>query len=345
MARVLAAWCNHYQGRQSVADSITRAMLSRSLPPLEAAMMGLLAAIGKGDMDGQHQAAQSIAGMAVAGEWRYLAVDVALNEGRGREAVRILEDIGPDRGWMRGSFRFWYRMGRALHYLGAHDKELAAAAEARRRFPGNRILSQVYIKALAGLGRVDEVEAEIDRALTLRQKWQWGDWQPMDQAINELLAHGHPEGAKRVAARTMAWLRQQPAAEQEAMDAATPWFLFAAGEIDAARAPLERLIANDPRELEALELLAEIALADGDSAVARRADAQLAAMSDPGLKVDVLVTRAGIAAALGERDRAVAFLRDSFRAGFTWRTVLHIQVGLVRLRGYPPFEQLIGPVE
>ncbi len=346
MAQVLAAWCNHYQGRQSVADSITRALLTRRLPPLELVMMRLQAAIGAQDMDGQHRAAQAIATTAGAGEWRYLAVDVALNEGRGREAVRILEDIGPDTGWMRGSFGYWVRMGRALHYLGAYDKELAAAVEARRRFPSNRILSQVYIKALVGLGRVDAVEAEIDRALTLRQKWSWGDSQPMDQAMSELLAHGHPEGARRVAARTMAWLRQQPVAEQDPWAGDTPWFLFIAGEVDAARAAVERAIANDPRELvEGLQLLAEIGVAVGDSGAARRVDAQLAAMSDPGLKVDVLVTRAGIAAALGERDQAVAFLRDSFRAGFAWRTVLHIDVSLVRLRGYPPFEQLIGPVE
>ena len=345
MALVLAAWCNNYQGRQAVADSITRALLPRSLPPLELAMVRLLAAIGARDMDGQHQAARDIAVMPVAGEWRYLAADVAINEGHAREAVRILEEIGPDKGWMRGAFWFWQRLGSGLHHLAEYDRELTAAIEARRRFPSNRILVQGYIKALAGLGRFDAVEAEVDRALTLRQKWSWGDWQPMDQAVVELRAHGNPEGAGRVAARTMAWLRQQPAVEQSAWTSATPWFLFAAGEVDAARAGVERILATDPREPEALLLLAVIAVEAGDSAVARRADARLATVSGADLSADVIVAKAGIAAALGDRDRALALIRDSYRAGFAGRASLHLELGLVKLRGYAPFEKLIGPVE
>ena len=60
-------------------------------------------------------------------------------------------------------------------------------------------------------------------------------------------------------------------------------------------------------------------------------------------RTDLLISRARIAASLGEFERAVALLQDAFRAGFTWRSVLHTLPGLDPLRGYAPYEELIRP--
>lgn len=132
---------------------------------------------------------------------------------------------------------------------------------------------------------------------------------------------------------------------REERAAVTPQFLYAAGDLDAARRELERLIANDPEDWEGLVLLAEIGVEQGDHAIARTIDGRLAAISDPRLLVDVLLSRASVAASLGERERAVDLLRDAYRAGFDWRTILHIQPGIAKLKGYDPYEELIRPLE
>jgi hypothetical protein len=53
--------------------------------------------------------------------------------------------------------------------------------------------------------------------------------------------------------------------------------------------------------------------------------------------------RAGIAANLGERERAVELLRDAFAQGQYFGYSLHNSLALEPLRGYPPFEELIRP--
>jgi hypothetical protein len=55
--------------------------------------------------------------------------------------------------------------------------------------------------------------------------------------------------------------------------------------------------------------------------------------------------RAFIAADLGQRDRAVTLLQESFAQGygFTIRWRLHWLTDTRSLRGYPPFEQLLQP--
>ena len=63
---------------------------------------------------------EAIAAMAVAGEWRYLAADVAINEGRGRESVRILEEIGPDNVIMK-PFEADALVERIRHHIGDPD--------------------------------------------------------------------------------------------------------------------------------------------------------------------------------------------------------------------------------
>jgi len=52
-----------------------------------------------------------------------------------------------------------------------------------------------------------------------------------------------------------------------------------------------------------------------------------------------------ISALLGERERAVEFLRKGFAEGLMhWFDVdLHCEIGLESLRDYPPFQELMRP--
>jgi hypothetical protein len=80
----------------------------------------------------------------------------------------------------------------------------------------------------------------------------------------------------------------------------------------------------------------------GDAAAAREADGALAALRRPYLAGRHTYWRARIAALLGERERAVALLREALREGQMY-PALHGNADLVPLRDVPAFRELMRP--
>ena len=129
---------------------------------------------------------------------------------------------------------------------------------------------QMYLKSLAARNRRDDVLSEAYRAVSMRQKGNRGDMQPVLQTIYGL-----------------AVIRE-------------------------------------------LEYFAELPTTH----------AAAAAAVPPG---EALITRAGIAAATGDRERAMELIRDAHRARHEWRRVLHLTPPFMAPRGYAPFDDLVGP--
>jgi tetratricopeptide (TPR) repeat protein len=63
----------------------------------------------------------------------------------------------PERGWLRGWAPYWTFLAHAYHVMGDFTSELEVAREYRTLYPGGTTAVEVYLAALAGLGRVDEV--------------------------------------------------------------------------------------------------------------------------------------------------------------------------------------------
>ena len=345
MALIMTAWSNYYAGDVRSADSIARLLQPRSLHPFDRAMVNHQVAVFDKNVPAAYEAAQAIAAAAPGSEWRYLLAESAMPLGRAREAARVLEAMGPDLGWLGGSSLYWVRLGQSLHFLGEHERELAAMQEAKRRFPANRIISQYLLKALAALGRVAEVEAEVDRALTLKQKSIWGDNQPMDQTVWELRAHGYPDAARRIAVHTVAWFSQRTPEERRKFAYSLREILVLSGHPLEAKRAAAALVREGTGDLDALAFLARLSAEQGDPVTARKIDARLARLSDPRIRVQVLVARAGIAASLEEREAAVLFLQDACRAGWAFRNIFHMLPEFFPLRGYAPFDRLARPVD
>ena len=127
---------------------------------------------------------------------------------------------------------------------------------------------QMYLKSLAALNRRDDMLSEAYRAVTMRQKGNQADMQPVLQTIYGL-----------------AVIRE-------------------------------------------LEYFAE------------RPTTHAAAAVPPG---EALITRAGIAAATGDRERAMELIRDAYRARHEWRRVLHLTPPFMAPRGYATIDDLVGP--
>jgi tetratricopeptide (TPR) repeat protein len=104
-----------------------------------------------------------------------------------------------------------------------------------------------------------------------------------------------------------------------------------------------------PWNLEALGHLGVVAARLGEQNDAQRISQRLAVWEYPYLQGRHTYWRASIAAALGDRDDAVRFLRQAFAEGlpFTlgYDEMRHDDMNLDPLRGYPPFDRLMAPKE
>ena len=106
-----------------------------------------------------------------------------------------------------------------------------------------------------------------------------------------------------------------------------------------------RLSEEHPDDLAHLGALGTIAARSGDPDDARSIAKRLASLDEPDRAGEPTYLRACIAAQLGEKQEAVALLRESFGRGRKFSTNVHRDSDLEPLRGYPPFEELLRPEE
>jgi len=202
-------------------------------------------------------------------------------------------------------------------------------------------MRRIQVGALAALGRVAEVERVIDEALLVR-----ADGAPAggvaSHAAAELRAHGHPDDARRIAAkaadRYASLSGQDDATLTDALDRIL--CLALAERWDEARARARTTYEANPEDLLAQSAWGAIAARTGDHVAAEAMDRKLAGEgTSPATRRWV---RACIAAQLGEKERAVELLRESLAHGRSY-VELHVDPYLEPLRGYPPFDELIKP--
>jgi len=120
----------------------------------------------------------------------------ALGALRPREALRRLEELDPKSGLMRGfEGGYWYFASWAHHLLGEHEEELAATRRTRPFYPAEASTLFDELRALAALGRIAEVDSIARGELPGS-----GHADLIAFGIaGELMAHGHPEAAQRLA--------------------------------------------------------------------------------------------------------------------------------------------------
>jgi tetratricopeptide (TPR) repeat protein len=270
-------------------------------------------------------------------------VSIDVNEPR-----RVLEALAayPDQPW--GS----HRMGDgwvtnrcyALHILGKHERGLAVAREAISSHPEWEWVRMDENAALAALGRVDEAIRAAERCLV--------DPEVADRAgdilldgVEELRAHGHREASLALANRVVSWCEAHPGTTQPSMgDVGLHADALRYAERWQEAAQLLRPVVEDgsnaPR---VIGVLGGLAGRLGDREGAMETSEKLRRLDDPHLFGGHTFRRACIAAVLGEREAAVALLRQAIAEGLGYGSYLHIEIDLEPLWDYPPFQELIAP--
>ena len=340
-------------GQIAAADAIARKVerSGRRLVPLDRSYLDWVEAIVRGDPGGALEAAREMTRVAPGSEALYLLGAAAKDVNRPREAAAAFAELGPDRGLFKGWYVYWCDYTEALHLLGDHGRELQQAEEGRRRFSDHLGMLACEVRALAALGRVDDVRERLTESLNLPPQ---PGWTPADVALlasRELRAHGHADAARETLARAIAWYDSRPAAEQQSdrLQRFLGASYYEAGRLDEARQVFVRLIAlrADPTDLDRLTstvgYLGAIAARQGNRQEALRIDGTLKAMAQPYLFGRHTLWRARIHALLGDRDQAVDLLRSTFWHAIPQESTPHTDLAFETLRDYPPFAELLKP--
>jgi DNA-binding SARP family transcriptional activator/Arc/MetJ-type ribon-helix-helix transcriptional regulator len=335
-------------GRRNESDSILTVAerSSRRFGPWERAMAVLIRAQNQHDLPGAHAAGHRLLEVVPGSEWALIVGRDALGLGRAREAAELSEGVSRNPGWTKGWWLAAMMREQAYHFLRDYRSELEVVREALRRDPDSRLWLQAEVKALAGLGRVSEVTTICERAVSLRPEPDKVEWWPCDQALLELAAHGQMDSARSLGQRLLpAREATKSTARERAMVRAGLYETLADWE-EVGKA-LQGIPASEPADAEYLGLLAEVQAFQGNRSglewTLRRLDSLNAKDGNPyagGYSYQL----AGIAALLGDRDRAVDLLAKAFQEGFG-RIPLHWAGPFDGLRGYPRFDALARPVE
>src|SRR5437867_2996808 len=363
---IFAANAHMNLGEFAAADAIGHALEPHAgrLAPLDRSYLAWVLATCRGDAAEALRAARGMASLAPASETLYLVAEDAMALNRPREAVNALMALGPDRGFTHGWWVYWYDLTTALHQLGDHRRELKQALEGARRFPDNPQVLTTQIRALAALGRAEEVTRRLAASVNLPPSQGWTPADALLLAAVELRAHGHPTEGDTVLAQARDWLAARPPAEaaSEAHRYRVALVSYTAGRLDDARGEFERLaerrgpgrsdslaaaaITGDGRDtMDYLGYLGAIAARQGNREQALRVDSALAGVKRPYIFGRHAVWRARIQALLGEREGAVALLRDALAQGYPHAHALHVDLAFEALRDYAPFRELVKPKE
>ncbi len=274
-----------------------------------------------------------------------IAAPRALSANHPRAAADMLQNLDLSQGLIETYVGNWRDLNYALHMLGEYERELEVARDGRTRFPDRHLMYLHEARALAALGRREEMERAIDglRALPPVNGLSAGD--ALRQLAVELKAHGDDPGARELYQRALSWYEELPAE-----DAALRVFrgqhahtLRFAERWAEAREALEALVEEDRNDIESLGFLGEVAAALGDTALALRIEQEFAALDEPYMRGHDKLHRAQIQAMLGDRDQAVSLLRQAFAEGLGYGIWVHREPSFQSLRGYPPFDELVRP--
>jgi DNA-binding SARP family transcriptional activator len=355
MPRLAAAIMQMNLGEFLLADSLASEVASfgTELGPLEQGTLQFVVGMLRGDFGAAYAAMVPLAAIAPGTINEFMVAELARRRNRPREALRVLDRMGPDRGELRGWRIYWREATFAAHMLGDHRRELRDVRRARARDPDDPALTVYEVAALAALGRTREVDARIEAAVQMRGDAGFSPGELMRIAGDEYRAHGRASAAAAMFERSVAWHEARPDAIRATRSGAIAYaeVLSRVGRPADARAVLAPLVEQAPADLELLGWAGIHAARAGDRTeaerISRRLDEHVVLSGRTGPISDPwgghLRARATIEAQLGRPQAAVELLRRAHDAGMSFDPSLHRDPHLEPLHGHPEFERWLAP--
>jgi len=346
---ILAGFAHANSGDYLVAESLVAVVNASagSLTPYDRYRLDFLESILRGDREGSLRATRAAAALQPGGTAHAAAGTQALSLNRPREALDILATFNRDGIVGQVYTPLWNTITTAHHSLGEHRQELEEAERGRRAQPFSLRTLFYEIRALAALGRVDQVAERLDECVNFPQAQR--SWTPagvMLSAARELRVHGHADASSRAVEKALAWYAGRPGEEQRSGPhrRGLAQTLSVAERWEDARVIYEELEAGSPDRVEYVGNLGVLAARLGDPDRARLYDRRLASLESPYLFGRHTLWRARIAAQLGDLEASLGLLRNAFGEGAAFSfDLLHTEADLDPLRAHPAFLEILRP--
>ena len=349
-ARLFAAESFDAVNDSRAADSVLRTLAARrsELAPYDQANFDRLSSYVAGDWQGTLVGARRMAALAPASpEANYSHGWAALANNRFEEALAAFARVDRERGWMKDWAWFIRWPTTALHFLGSFERELAEFRRAQQQFPNEVNLCSGSIRPLAALGRVGDLRAPIEQCAALPEMGSDGPIAVRQLAASELIAHGHAELARPLCDTVVALTNGLPDSTRF-KEQRLASVLAECGRWTEARPIYERELAGTPANL---HLIGQVGVANafvGNRDVAEAMMQRIPVVADTSQEGkarnrQAFRQRARIAAAMGDKEQAVAFLQSAIDLGVVPVFGFHRDRALEALRGYAPYEQLFKP--
>jgi tetratricopeptide (TPR) repeat protein len=324
------------------ADSLLKEVNERrqGLSEYNRAWLDYRLAFVRGDHERALAAIRSAAQRAPDSKAVYNYAIQAYYAGRYHEALTAIESLPSDRGPMRGFFGYWGSYCVILHALGLYDREYQVGLAAGRMYPDRLTKFSPLVRALIARGRLDSLQTIVSAARGLPSKqhgWDYGLF--LNEIAEELIGHGHADSAATYFEQLRQWLISNDSGPVTRFRLVRT--LYSLGRLNEAERLLHALRERDPGNAEYLGMTGLIAAKSGRKKLAAVVSDSLGMMRRPyefGIR-DLYLVR--IAAVFGDRDEAMARLREAFADGLPRNLPLHRDLDLQVLRGYPPFDQVL----
>jgi tetratricopeptide (TPR) repeat protein len=240
---------------------------------------------------------------------------------------------------------YWVNLAEAYHLLGEHEKELETAREGRRRFPTSSFPYYSELYALAAMGRMDELRELIEEQTTLMAITTPAGVRRI--AAVELRAHGYEDQAMTLLDEAIRWYESQSPEKLDSLRGSYALTLYHVRRWDRAKIIYEDLAEKSPKDSASgwgyESALGLIAARQGDRTRAMEVSEWLKDLKLPYLFGANTYQRACIATVLGEKEQAVALVKESFLQGSEFSIGVHRDFDFESLWDYPPFIEFLKP--
>ena len=334
--------------RYAEADSLIQHIRSRpvDLTPRSRLFVDAIAARLEGNREGALRKLRELVRAEPEHWWaRRLLAITALTNNRPREAIDAFSALLEQGPQTNTYVEAWTYSGLAscYHILGEFEQELEVARQAIEAFPDALWLRGREVRALAGLGRVEEIERIIEKSASTAAG-SGSVWGVMVTAIDELKAHGYAEESAALAEEALQWQRNRMTIEGSPTESRRlAQALFRTKHWEEAQALYEEFALADPDNLDDQGYVGVLAARMGDRERALDVKRTLLARDVPYEFGMDTYWAACIAAQLGEREEAMDLLRRSFSEGASIGLHIHQDPDLEPLWDYPPFQRLLEP--
>ena len=346
-ARQFAAIVHLNLGEDRQADSIVRLLEAdpSGLGPLDRFNLDWVRASLDGNRQAAYRAYQQMAEITSSQGVRRQQAFEAIKLNRLHEALEILEQMDPYCAEMDGIWRYWAHVANALHMLGRHSEELEETRRAREQYPDLLSVLELELRALAALGRVEEVRELLDEAATLPPQSGYSLAARYQSAALEFLAHGDTAAAMSLIEPGVELYRARVAEEgaSRSLRSSLALWLYYAGSWNEAKDLYEGLVEEYPNSLTYLGYFGGSAARIGDRELALEVSQRIEQLERPYDIGGKSIWRSRIAAALGLRGEAVRLLRQAHAEGARYGIGIHRYPEFETLRGFGPYEELMEP--